>query len=747
LNRLKHFLLFIFLTCCFAAESKEMITLQGYLGKNKLEEVKKQLNETEKVIIIELDSSSGDLQEVLAFAAALYRQKIQQKKQIVVYIKENAIGPAAIIPFLANDLYISYYVSWGDIPLGTDEVLPSNILKSRVTSLIDSKDENVEQLRLIAAAMVDPNLLVISDKGLKIISSEKGTGADVVAPIGQTLVLNQNQMVEYNLVKAKTTLKEFRSYYELTIEEQEALKEAAAKKDSPAISSKVLVEELTKAIHFNREGSNTIGHIKIDDRSSGINQATWLYVKKAFEFYKNERPIFVILELNTPGGEVFAAQKISDALKELDAQLDIPVVAFIDNWAISAGAMLAYSCRFITAANDASMGAAEPVLMGEGGKMESASEKINSALRTDFANRARFFDRNPDIAEAMVDKDIILVLRHGQVVRLDNPDQIRSKGINPDIVITNKGKLLTLNAQKMLDLGVADLIVKPGKIEDVTASEEGQGEWSFSKEALSKAPFFNEIPDAVVKSYRMDWKTQFFVLLATPFVSSLLMLGLMLGFYIEFNTPGFGLPGALGVFCLVLIVISSMSLEIANWLELVFLLAGVTLIVAELFLIPTGGILGLIGAVFAIGGLFAMMLPGVGSIDFEFDTRSFNAAGDLFFERLAWFCGTLVLAFILIAFLSRYVTPNLAGFNRFVLTGHEQNREQGYIAGDDPKALPPVGSQGVVLATLRPAGKVEINQVIYDAVTRGGFIEKGEAIVVGNLDGSVIVVEKVEEGK
>ncbi len=45
------------------------------------------------------------------------------------------------------------------------------------------------------------------------------------------------------------------------------------------------------------------------------------------------------------------------------------------------------------------LGAAEPVLMGETGKLETASEKINSALRADFANRARFFDRNPLLAE------------------------------------------------------------------------------------------------------------------------------------------------------------------------------------------------------------------------------------------------------------------------------------------------------------------------------------------------------------
>ena len=79
------------------------------------------------------------------------------------------------------------------------------------------------------------------------------------------------------------------------------------------------------------------------------------------DYYKKNPPLFLILELNTPGGEVFTAQKISDALKELDTQMDIPVVAYINTWAISAGAMIAYSCRYIAIVNDSSMGAAEPV--------------------------------------------------------------------------------------------------------------------------------------------------------------------------------------------------------------------------------------------------------------------------------------------------------------------------------------------------------------------------------------------------
>lgn len=513
--------------------------------------------------------------------------------------------------------------------------------------------------------------------------------------------------------------------------------------DLPLITTaQHLDEALQKHIQFSASGPNTVGHILIDDRTSGINQSTWIYVKSALAYYKKTKPAFVILELNTPGGEVFAAQQISDALKEFDINEGIPVVAYINNWAISAGAMLAYSCRFIATVKDGSMGAAEPLIEGEMGQLTAASEKMNSAIRTDFANRARFFDRNPDIAEAMVDKDMIVVLRAGKMMRLDREDQIRFQGPDPDKVISPKGKLLTLNALEMIDYGVADMLLSPMRLEPITAAEKSAGRWLLSQTLFVQVPFFKAVPNAKVDSFQMDWKTRFFAFLATPIVSSLLMLGLLLGFYMEMSTPGFGLPGTVGTICLLLIIISNLSLEIASWFEILLMLIGLGLILLELFVFPTVGVLGLMGAALFIGGLFMILLPELSSVDFEFDTQTFNAAGEELIRRLAWLSGAVVLALILMVFLARHVTPSFKGFRRFVLSGHEQEASKGYIAGESPENLPPVGSRGEVMATLRPSGKVVIDNQIYEAVTSGSFIAKGEKIRVEKLEGSVIVVNR-----
>lgn len=503
------------------------------------------------------------------------------------------------------------------------------------------------------------------------------------------------------------------------------------------LASQLVAEtSLNEHVHFKPDGENRVGKITIDDRTSGINQSTWIYVKNALDYYKKNPPAFLILELNTPGGEVYVSQKISDALKDLDTQWDIPVVAYINNWAISAGAMLAYSSRYIAVVKDASMGAAEPVLQDATGEMKTASEKVNSALRADFANRARFFGRNPYIAEAMVDKDLILVMRNKEILKLDAESQLKPD----DVVISPKGKLLTLNAVELIDYGVADIALHPEKFVLITNQEKEKGIWPASKEPLFQYPFFKSIPNAVIDEYKMDWKTQFFVLLANPFVTSALMLGLMLGLYMEFSHPGFGLPGLVALTSLFLLTLSSFSLEIADFLEVILLLSGIALLLIDLFFLPTFGIAGAIGTLLLIAGLAGILLPGIGAIDFELDTLTFNAAGEAFFNRLGLFLGTLLLGTICIFVLARYIMPKSKTFKKFVLHGNEQ---VGYQAGIADKDLPSIGSKGKTYSVLRPAGKVDIDGKLYDALSTGQFIEAGKEIIVANHRESQVIVKEL----
>lgn len=509
--------------------------------------------------------------------------------------------------------------------------------------------------------------------------------------------------------------------------------------ENPSFIAPTFEKRWKEAVHPKAEGTNLVGRIVIDDKQSGINQGTWIYVKKALDYYREKKPLFIILELNTPGGEVFSAQQISDALKEFDTQESIPVVTYINNWAISAGVMLTYSTRFITTVKDGTMGAAEPVIQGESGEMKTASEKVNSALRADFASRARFFDRNPAIAEAMVDKDLILVMRKGQIIKLDSESSLVTTGPDPDIVISPKGKLLTLNAEEMMRYGVADMLMLPEKLTPMTKEEKSLGSFPGDKMLLFKQPQFRDIPRVYIDTYQMDWKTRLFVFLNHPIVSSILVMGLLFGAYIEFTTPGATLPGTVSFLCLFLIVLSSFALEIGNFLELILVLTGIGVIIVDVFFLPTFGFLGILGALSFFIGLAGLLLPGLHDFSFEWESKTVNAAGALVIERLGWLALGVVGAAVLALFFSRKINPER--FKRLVLMGHEQDDYRAW----SHLAYPAKGSLGVTLTTLRPAGKVEVAGKQYDALSRGAFIEKGNRVTVIGFDsGALIVVEQKE---
>lgn len=492
-----------------------------------------------------------------------------------------------------------------------------------------------------------------------------------------------------------------------------------------------LQERLESHIIYS-SSENRVGFIQIKGKTEAINQGTWLYIKTALDFFKKERPIFVILELDTPGGEIFAAQKISDALKEFDTQENIPIVCVINNWAISAGAMLAYSCRFIAVVKDASMGAAEPVLQSAQG-LTSASEKINSAIRADIANRAGFYNRNPNLAKAMVDKDEILVLREGKIRSLDRPENILSS----DEVISNKDKLLTLTAQEMMQYGVADILLNPTSLTPLSSKEVESGRFPASKYILFSDDFFKKIPNTTFVSFQKDFKTRFFIFLTDPMITSLLFFAMLVGFYLEFITPGHGIGGSVGLISLMLILLSGFALEAAGVFEIILILIGMTLLLLDLFVIPSFGVLGVIGGIALTVGIFSLLLPGLQSIDYDSATHTLNSAGEYVLYRLFWMSLGLIGACCAILCLSRFVKSNHSFFRQLILSGSEQ---EGYVSSLPNQELPPAGSSGVAMTSLHPSGKVVINGKIYEAMSRDEMIAKGSAIKVKMIEGGTLLV-------
>jgi membrane-bound serine protease (ClpP class) len=339
-----------------------------------------------------------------------------------------------------------------------------------------------------------------------------------------------------------------------------------------------------------------------------------------------------------------------------------------------------------------------------------------------------------------------LVLRDGKIIKLESEDQIYKEGEHPDVVISPKGKLLTLNAEQLMQYKVADALLLPQALEPITEEEESQGKWSLAKSPFSQIAFFKNMEPCEISTFSMDWQTRFMAFLALPQVSSLLFLAMVICFYLEMNSPGVTLPAVVGTLCLFFIILSSFALQAVHWLEPILFFFGVFLALAEIFVLPTAGILAVLGGLFMLVGLLGMMIPGFDAIHFE--GSNLNAAGEYVLSRLGWFSGALLIAAVVVIILSRYVKPRVNFFKRIVLqdtellqTGvHRMQAEENV-----PHTKVTVGDFAHVAVTLRPAGKIVVTTSFgaleIDAQSTGAFIEKGSKVHVVKIEGEKIFVE------
>lgn len=256
----------------------------------------------------------------------------------------------------------------------------------------------------------------------------------------------------------------------------------------------------------------------------------------------------IILELDTPGGRVDAAQDIKRVLY----QCNIETVALVKDQALSAGAYIALCCDKIAMMPGSTLGDAEMLVNGE-----RADEKYLGPWREEFASIAEDKGRNPEIAKAFVDRDI----------ELDG--------------IVEEGKLLTLTPQRAVELGMADVIV---------SSREELLDWLGANEAEL---LYSEMNGAE-KITR--WITH-------PNVAPVLLAVGVLCLLFEFFVPGIGVLAVAGVILLALYFGGHMIAGMASWFALLLFLAGIIFCILEI-LIPGFGIFALGGIGCIIGSIF-----------------------------------------------------------------------------------------------------------------------------------------------
>lgn len=426
--------------------------------------------------------------------------------------------------------------------------------------------------------------------------------------------------------------------------------------------------------------------LRIDQAASGpvyivpidglVDNALATYLERALADAEANDAALIVLHVDTFGGLLDAADRMRKTL----LSAPIPTVAFIDRNAASAGALISYAADRIVMVPGASIGAATVV---EGGSGEAAPDKYQSYMRGLMRATAEANDRDPQIAEAMVDETIDV------------------EGV------TASGKVLTLTSDEALGLGVADAVLP-----SVEAVVEAYG--------LSAA--------AVVRhqASRTEKVLRFF---ASPVIQSLLMLMMLGGLYFELQSPGVGFAGAMALVGAAAFFAPHYLLGLVESWELIVFVLGIVLILLELFVIPGFGVAGIAGVALVLFGLAASL---IGNVGFDFPSLQQTSSA------LSTLAVTLVLLVLLSISLARYL-PRSERFSELVLAP-DLSSATGYTSADTDASL--LGQTGRTVTPLRPSGWIEVDGRRVDVVTAGDFIDAGEAVEIVRVRGSRVEVRR-----
>jgi membrane-bound serine protease (ClpP class) len=375
---------------------------------------------------------------------------------------------------------------------------------------------------------------------------------------------------------------------------------------------------------------------------------------------------------------------LTDAKEIVDRIMNFekPIWVFINSDAASAGALISIACDSIYMAPGATIGAAT-VVTGAGG--ETAPDKYQSYMRSIMRSTAEENGRDPRIAEGMVDEKIVI-------------DSVKQAG-----------KVITFTTKEAIANGFCE-----AKVESI-------------EEILRR----NQIENYDIEYFRLGATEKVIAFFLNPFISGLLILIIIGGIYFELQTPGVGFPLLAAITALVLYLVPYYLNGLAEYWEIIALFIGLGLLLVEIFVLPGFGVAGIAGISLMVSSLVLIMLNN------DFFNFDFVPMGDILMAGGAAL-GGLTGGLLLLLFGGARLA-NSKGFQKITLADTHESAK-GYTVNPLPNM---VGKRGTAITVLRPGGKIMIDQEVYDAFSRGDYIEKGEAVEVISMEGVTLRVKQV----
>lgn len=440
----------------------------------------------------------------------------------------------------------------------------------------------------------------------------------------------------------------------------------------------------------NETGQAVVYKIDIKDE---IGPEIWRLVRKSFDEADRVKAEYILIHMNTYGGMVIYA----DSLRSLILNSKKPVWVYIDNNAASAGALISVACDKIYMREGANIGAATVVNQTGEAMPDKYQSYMRSMIRSTAEAQGRDtlingrdttyrWRRDPHIAEAMVDQSIYI------------------QGV------TDSGKVVTFTPREAMKYGFCDGIAK--NIEDVLRQE--------------------GVTDYVIESYQVTFMDKIIGFLINPVIQGLLIMVIVGGIYFELQTPGIGFPLAAALTAC-LLYFAPLYLEgFAGYWEVIAFIIGVILLLLEIFVIPGFGIAGISGIILIV---VSLVFAGIDEITFNFPGEWANAVVRSLF--------LVVSASVLSLIMSMWLGARVLGSRKWAFALHaEQKAEEGYV-GVDMSIQGEIGKTGIAVTDLRPAGKVMVENEMYDAVSLlGDYINKDSIVSVKKFQAGQLYVVK-----
>ncbi len=435
------------------------------------------------------------------------------------------------------------------------------------------------------------------------------------------------------------------------------------------------------------------GAVLVVPVKGAVSEAQFFFLRRALKNAESAGASAMVLDMDTPGGALKATEQIVQMLMKSP----VPTYTYVNTNAGSAGALIALGTKKVFMAPVSAIGAAAPVVSSGEEIPATMNAKIVSYYSGYFRSVAELNGYHPELVDGFMN--------------LDKEVKVGDQVINP------KGALLTLSAQEAVKIVGDRPLFASGiakDIDDVCAQS-----------GLAGRPVARFGPSGF--EILAQWITM---------LAPLLLLGGIIGAYLEFKSPGFGAPGILSALCFLLFFTGHYIAGLTGLEVVAVFVLGLLLVLLELLFFPGVMAVAAIGTALMVGAIFFAM------VDF-YPAQPLDFSFEILARPMLNFSLAIIAAVFAISLLARFL-PDLPVFRRlFLATSSAAGPSIPSVEVSEDAPGFSIGDTGTASTTLRPSGKALFGEALLDVVTQGQFVEQGSAVRILSISGDAIVVEPV----